>query len=172
MEEDPLIEHASMCLGDILVASSLTLTKMQKLKEAASQDALLIKELKHRETAIYLEVLDLRKYELATKKLLFEKSQEALGAHAKVLDLWTEVVGLKEEGARLQEKSVKLEEESVQLKKKSSQLEEQLAKLKEKFVAGFEDAIAQVSCVHPGVDLSQTGLAKKVADGQLMDADM
>ena len=52
MEEDPLLEHALKCLGDILVASSLTLTKMQKLKEAASQDALQIKELKHRETAL------------------------------------------------------------------------------------------------------------------------
>jgi len=79
MEEDPILEHASKCLGDILVASSLTLIKMQKLKETASQDVLQIKELKHCKTTLYLEELDLRKSELASKKLLFEKSQEALG---------------------------------------------------------------------------------------------
>jgi len=30
--------------------------------------------------------------------------------------------------------------------------------------------MAQVACVNPGVDLSQNGLAKKVEDGQLVDA--
>ena len=93
----------------------------------------------------------------------------------------------------MQEKSAKLEE-SVQLKEKSSQLEEQLPKLREELVrkdehflqtkdelvrdaaesyaTGFEDVIAQVACVHPGVNLSQTGLAKKIADGQLVDVDL
>jgi len=31
--------------------------------------------------------------------------------------------------------------------------------------------MAQVACVHPGVDFSQIGLANKVAGGQLVDAD-
>ena len=35
----------------------------------------------------------------------------------------------------------------------------------ESYATGFEDAMAQVAYVHPEVDLSQTGLAKKVADG-------
>jgi len=75
-----------------------------------------------------MEVADLRKSELAAKKVLFEKSQEAIGAHAKALDLRIEVIGLKEEVAQSKEKSTKLEEV---FKEKSSQLEEQLAKLKE-----------------------------------------
>jgi len=78
MDEDPLQEHATKCLGDFLVVSSLTMTKMQKLKEAASQDALQIKGHKHCETTLYLEAADLPKAEQATKKLLFEKSQEAI----------------------------------------------------------------------------------------------
>jgi len=59
-------------------------------------------------------------------------------------------------------------------------LKEELARKEELFqqpkeeltndAAGFEDAIAQVACVHLGVDLSQAGLAKRVADGQLVDA--
>jgi len=55
MDEDPLQEDATKCHGDFLVASSLSLTKMQKLKEAASQDAVQIKALKHHETVLYLE---------------------------------------------------------------------------------------------------------------------
>ena len=112
MEEDPLQEHASKCLGDFLIVSSLNL--MQKLKEAASQDALQIKELKHRETAIYLEAANLRKSEIAVKKLLFEKSQEALGAHAKVLTLRTEIIGLTEKAEESKEKMARLEEKSSQ----------------------------------------------------------
>jgi len=79
MEEDPLLQHASKCLGDILVTSSLTFSRMRKMREAASQKALQVRELKRRGTTLYLEVVDLRKFELATKKLLFKKSQESLG---------------------------------------------------------------------------------------------
>jgi len=39
------------------------------------------------------------------------------------------------------------------------------------YVAGFEDAMAQIACVHPGVDFSQIGLNKTIADGQLVDAE-
>ena len=30
--------------------------------------------------------------------------------------------------------------------------------------------MAHVACVHPGVDLSQIGLTKRIVDGQLVDA--
>ena len=79
--EAPLQEHVVKCLGDFLVAFSLTMnqvrelrTEMQKLREAASQDALQIKKLQQCETALYLEVSDLRQTKKETKKLLFEKS--------------------------------------------------------------------------------------------------
>ena len=35
-------------------------------------------------------------------------------------------------------------------------------------VLGFEDAIAQIACVHPGMDLSQFDVTKWVVDGQLV----
>ena len=31
--------------------------------------------------------------------------------------------------------------------------------------------MAQVACVHPGVDLTQIGVRKRVIDGQLVDAE-
>ena len=33
---------------------------------------------------------------------------------------------------------------------------------------GFEDAIAQVACVHPEMDLSPFAVSMRVVDGQLM----
>ncbi|XP_068503759.1 uncharacterized protein [Phaseolus vulgaris] len=159
---------------------------LMKLREAANQDAFQIKELKHREIALYLEVSDLRQTDKETKKLLFEKSQEALGAHAKVLTLRTQIIGLQDKAEESQAKMTRIEERSSQQEKQLGQLEEELAHKDELFkqtkeeltndatdayVAGFEDAMAQVACVHHGVDLSQTGLSKKIVGGQLVDAN-
>jgi len=38
------------------------------------------------------------------------------------------------------------------------------------YATGFVDAMAQVACVHPRVDLSQTGLSKKIVGGQFVNA--
>jgi len=164
MEEDPLLEHASKCLEDILVASNLTLSKMQKLKKVANQDALQIKELTCRETGKILEMAELRKSDLATKKLLFEKSQETLSLYAKNTDLRADVDDLMGKLGSKEAEVDQLKEESAQLREKSIQLEEQLSKLREElarkdelfvhtkdelvcdaaesYAAGFEDAIA------------------------------
>jgi len=78
----------------------------------------------------------------------------------------------------------RLEERSIQQEKRLGQLEEELARKDELFkqtkkeltndvvdayVTRFEDAMAQVACVHPRVDLSQIGLSKKIAGGQLVN---
>jgi len=193
MEDDTLLEHVSKYLRETLVASSLLLSKMQKLKEAASQDTLQIKELTRRETGRILEMAELRKFDQETKKLLFQKSQETLRIYARNTDLRDEVNDLVEKLGSRDAEVVQLEEESTQLKVKLTQLEEQLAKMREELVrkdehflqtkdeltcnavesyaAGFEDALAQVACVHPGVDLSQTGLTKTIVNGKLVDPD-
>jgi len=103
LEEDPLQGRAAKSLGEFFIASSLAMTnvqelqtEMQEVREAASQDALQIKKLKQRETALYLEVLDLSQTDKETKRLLFEKSQETLSAHSKVLSLQNGVIDLQE----------------------------------------------------------------------------
>ena len=77
--EDPLRGHAARGLVAFLVTSSRALTQVQelraemlKLREAASQDALQIKKLTQRETALYLELANLRQTDKETKRLLFE----------------------------------------------------------------------------------------------------
>jgi len=46
-----------------------------------------------------------------------------------------------------------------------------MSDIADSYAAGFEDAITQVTCVHPEVDLSHTGLNKTVVDGQLVDVE-
>jgi len=67
--------------------------------------------------------------------------------------------------ARLREELVRKDELFLQTK------DELTRDAADSYATEFEDAMAQVACVHPGVDLSQTGLAKRIDDGQLVDAD-
>ena len=170
--EDSLQGHAANDLGKFLDAFSLTITKVQglqtevqKLKEAAGQDALQIKNLSQRETALYIEVSSLRQTDEETKKLLFEKSEETLHAHAKILDLRKEVIDLHEKAKQSLAKMARLEEKVTQQEVQLGQLEGELARkdklfnqtkeeltndVVDAFGAGFEDTMAQVACVHPG----------------------
>jgi len=158
--------------------------EVQELREAASRDALQIKKLTQRETALYLELLDLRQTDNETKRLLFEKSQEALSAHAKVLSLRNKVIDLQEKAEESHAKMVRLEERATQQEVRLGQLERELVCKDELFnqtkeeltnddadsyATGFEDAMAQVVYAHLGVDFSQTVLSKKIVDGQLVN---
>jgi len=158
---------------------------MKELREAASRDALLIKKLIQRETALYLEVSDLRQTDKETKRLLFEKPQETLSVHVKVLSLRNEVIDLQEKAEESQAKMARLEKRATQHEVRLGQLEGEFVRKDELFnqtkeeltndvtdsyAIGFEDAMAQVVCAHPEVDLSQTDLSKKIVDGQLVNA--
>jgi len=63
---------------------------------------------------MYQELASLRQSEKEVKRLLFEKSKEALQSEAKILPLRNEVVGLKEKVEEAQAKMVKLEERATQ----------------------------------------------------------
>jgi len=67
--------------------------------------------------------------------------------------------------ARLKEKLVRKDELFLQTK------DELTCDAADGYAAGFGDAMAQVACVHPGVDLSQTGLTETIVDGQLVDVE-
>ena len=115
---------------------------------------------------------ELRKADRETKAILFEKSQEALRLYARNGDLRTKVDGLKKE-------LVSRDEEMARQKEKLARKDELFQQTKDEltndvaysYAAGFEDAMAQVVCMHPGMDLSQTGLNKTIADGQLVDTE-
>jgi len=150
-----------------------------KLREEATLQA---KKFAQRETTLHQELAGLRQSKKETKRLLFEKSQEALSAHSKILPLWNEVIELKDKVKEVQAKMAKLEERVTQQEVRLSQLEGELAHKVELFnqieeeltndVAdaygvGFEDSLAQVACVHPRMHLSQFEVTKRVVDGQL-----
>jgi len=73
---------------------------------------------------------------------------------------------------RLEERATQQEVRLGQLEVELVRKDELFSEIKEELTndvfgaygIGFEDAMAQVACVHPGMDLSQTGLAK--SDGR------
>jgi len=106
-----------------------------------------------------------------------------MSAHSRILDLQKEVVNLQEKVEESQSKMARLEKRATQREVQLGQLEGELVRKDELFSqtkeellndtadaygAGFEDAMAQVACAHPKVDLSQTGLTNRVVDGQLV----
>jgi len=111
---------------------------------------------------------ELRKTDRETKALLFEKSHEALRLYARNNDFRTEVDWLKRELASKDEEMAQQKEVLVKLKEELAHKDELFQQTKDEltsdsadsYVAGFEDAMAQVACVHLEVDLSQTGLNK------------
>ena len=135
---------------------------------------------------MYQELTSIRQSEKETKRLLFEKSQEALQSESKIIPLRNEVIELKEKVEEAQAKMAKLEERATQCEVQLGQLEGQLAQKVDLFQqteeeltkvaidaygARFEDVMAQVACVHPKMDLSPFEVTKRVIDGQLVAKD-
>ena len=90
-------------LGDFLVASSLALSKAHEAQDLQAEIAKLKEELtlktkafSNQETAMYQELTSLRQSEKEVKKLLFEKSQEAIELDAKISPLHNKVVDMEE----------------------------------------------------------------------------
>ena len=185
--EDSLGGPAARGLGAFLIAFSRTSNQAQELRDEVlklrEELTLQAKKSSQRKAALHQELVDLRQIEKETKTLLFKKYQEALLAHSKILPLRNEVIELKEKAEEVQAKMAKLEERATQQEVQLGQLEGELARKVELFNqneeeltndaadaygAGFEDAIAQVAYVHPGMDLSQLDVTKQVVDWQLV----
>ncbi|KAK7348389.1 hypothetical protein VNO80_22944 [Phaseolus coccineus] len=92
------------------------------------------------------------------------------------------ITDLKDELARRDEDLAQWDVELVRMREEAADLKVEMARREghyqnsmdelgdeaaEAYSAGFGDAMAQVACAHPGMDLSQTGLDKVIQDGQL-----
>ena len=112
------------------------------------------------------ELSNLLQFEKETKRLLFEKSQDALQSKSKIQPLRNKVIDLEEKVEEAQAKMAKLEERATQREVQLGQVEGELAQKIEFFKqteeeltndvtdgygAGFQDAMAQVACVHPEI---------------------
>jgi len=91
------------------------------------------------------------------------------------------VIDLEEQAEGVQAKMTRLEERATQQEVQLGRVRGELAQKIELFKktqaeliedaadaygAGFEDALAQVACVHPEMDLSPFAASKRVVDGQ------
>jgi len=119
---------------------------------------------------LHQELANLRQTEKEIKRLL-------------LLPLCNEVIELKEKAEEIHSKMARLEERATQQEVQLGQLDGELAHKVELFKqteeeltndvanaygAGFEDAMAQVACVHPKMELSPFEVTKRVIDGQLV----
>ena len=101
--------------------------------------------------------------------MLFDKGQETLQLEAKILPLCNRVIDLEEQAEGAKAKMAKIEERVTQQEVQLGRVEGELAQKIELFNkieaaliedvadaygAGFEDALAQVACVHPEMDIS------------------
>jgi len=92
------------------------------------------------------------------------------------------VIDLEEQAEGAKAKMAKLEERATQQEVQLGRVEDELAQKIELFSkieveltedavdtygAGFEDALAQIACVHPEIDLSPFVMTKRVIDWQL-----
>jgi len=89
-----LQDRAAQGLEDFLIVFNLALSKVQDAQDSRAETAKLREELalqakafSNRETAMYQELASLRQFEKEVKRLIFEKSQEALQLESKIFPL-------------------------------------------------------------------------------------
>jgi len=87
----------------------------------------------NRETTLSQELASLRQSEKETKKLLFNKSKEALQPEAKILNLRNKVIDLVEKAEGAHDKMAKLEERATQQEIQLGRVEGELAQNTELF---------------------------------------
>jgi len=140
-----------------------------------------------RETALEQELSSLCQSEKDVKKRLFDKGQEYTNLESRVLPLHTRVVELEEEAEQTKAKMAKLEQRDTNQEVHFGRVEAQLTQQAEAFkkteveliedvanayIVGFEDALAQVACVHPEMDTSPFGTSNWVVDEQLCQGSL
>ena len=192
LDGDMLRERMGHDLGEFLAHSSTLMSQAEARmrEELALVEARMKEELAQqarvfaiRETALTQELSSLRQSKKDTKKQLFDKGQEVVQLEAKILPLHTRVIELEEQAEETKAKMAKLEEratnQEVQLGRVEGELAQQAKTFKKTEVeliedavaaygAGFEDALAQVACVHIEMDTSPFATSKQVVDGHLV----
>ena len=91
--------------------------------------------------------------------------QETLVLSAKNDELHAEVDRLREELAK---KGEELVHKDGLLKKTKQDLTNDAANC---YMVGFDDVVAQATCIYPELDFSQLGLGKIMIDGRLVDGE-
>jgi len=197
VDENFLQDRVAEFLGPLVFASNPALARTQAFRDLEAKISRLeedatarAKTFAHRETALYLEVTNLRQIEKDIKKTLQEKSLEAVELEAKILPLHTRNVELDDLLTELKGKMADLESRSTRREVLLGKVEGELAELKgepaEKFESfkrveeelmndttaaygeGCQDVVAQFTCAYPETNPSLFHESKYVVDGQIV----
>jgi len=146
------------------------------LSRAKSGDSLLARSFVAREATSREELVHL-------SKLLHTKRQEVTTLEARVLSLWVRVFELEEVDEESKAKITGLEQRSTsleaQLDRAKAEFRQQAKRFEEAeadltrdvldaYDEGFKDALAQVACVHPGMDTTPFSLSNLVENGKIV----
>ena len=108
LSEEPTQGRVAQGFGEYLIASSLSLSKVQDLQvemaKLKEELALLNKVSSTCEASLNKELMSLRQSEKEAKRLLFEKSQEAFQSESKILPLHNKVIDMEEKVEEVQAK--------------------------------------------------------------------
>ena len=181
-------ERLGFNFGALLAHSNALITRLEarvalvgaKTKE---ETALLAHKFVARETAPKQELACLRRSEKDLSKQLHVKCQEVVELEARILPVRIRVFELEEAAEASKAKMAGLEKRSinqevqlgcveVELLQQAKRFEEAEVELTgdgvDAYDAGFEDALAQVACVHPEMDASPFAVSNRVVNEQIV----
>ena len=187
-DETATRERLGLNFGAILALSNALITRPEArvtLVEAKAKEetTLLARSFATRDTALKQELVSLCQSKKDLSKRLHDKCQEAVKMEAKILPMRIRVLELegatkasKAKMARLEEKSInrevqlgRVEAELLQQAKRFEEGEAELTKdVVDAYDAGFEEALAQVACVHPEMNASPFAASNRVVNGQIV----
>jgi len=190
LDEAVAREGLGFNFGVLLAQSNALLTSAEpgvmeaKTKEETSSLARLFAT---HEAALREGLAHLRHSEESLNKQLHTKCREVTELEARVLSLRIWVFELEEADEESKSKIMGLERRStsreVQLGQVEAELHQQPKRFEEDeaeltgdvfdaYDTGFRDALAQVACVHPGMDITPFTVSNCVANGQIVPRDL
>ena len=145
LDDNLFHELVAEVLRDLLFTSKLELSKTRESEDLKAKMAKLEEDLAtrtktftNRETALYLELANLRQSEKDAIKALQDKSLEAVELEARILPLRTRAVELDGIVAELKEKVANMENRSTQREILLGQVEDEMAEKSESLVGAIE----------------------------------
>jgi len=150
---------------------------------AKEETTLLARLFATRKTALKQELACLRRSEKDLSKRLHDRYQEVVELEEKILPLRIRVFELEETAEASKAKMAGFEERSINREVQPGRVEAELLQQAKRFEeaeaemtgddvdvydAGFEDAFAQVACVHPEMDASPFAVSNRIVNGQIV----
>jgi len=183
LDNDLLRDHMAEFLGGLALASDQALPRAQASSDLEEELAKVKEDFatreqvfSNRETALYLEVANLRQIEKDVKKALRYKSMEVVDLGDQLIELKGKMVVLEDRSTQREVLLGKVKGELAELKGELAEKSESFKRAEEELLndavaaydEGFQDVVAQFTCAYPETDPSLFHESKHVVNGQIV----